>query len=81
MPRQELEHLIRAAAGTVNTRDIIVIGSQAILGSHPDASAELTQSIEASAGSLHQISSATEFATHRAWTRSRRSLLRAGSTK
>ncbi len=33
MKRAELEHVIRAAAATVNQRDIVVIGSQAILGS------------------------------------------------
>jgi hypothetical protein len=33
MTRQQLEHIIRAAAGTADVRDIVVIGSQAILGS------------------------------------------------
>jgi hypothetical protein len=47
MTRQQLEHVIRAAAATVNTRDIVVIGSQAILGSVPDAPAELTVSLDA----------------------------------
>jgi hypothetical protein len=47
MTRQQLEHIIRAAAATTDVRDIVVIGSQAILGSFPDAPAELTQSIEA----------------------------------
>ena len=47
MTRAQLEHIIRAAAGTANVRDIVVIGSQAILGSFPDAPSELTQSIEA----------------------------------
>ncbi|HSU66475.1 MAG TPA: DUF6036 family nucleotidyltransferase [Tepidisphaeraceae bacterium] len=47
MTRQELEHIIRAAAGTANTREVVVIGSQAILGSHPDAPKELTESMEA----------------------------------
>jgi hypothetical protein len=37
MTRAELEHIIRAAAGNVNARDIVVIGSQSILGSYPDA--------------------------------------------
>jgi hypothetical protein len=45
--RQQLEHIIRAAAGTVDVRDIVVIGSQAILGTYPDAPGELTESMEA----------------------------------
>jgi hypothetical protein len=45
--RQQLEYIIRAAAGTVDVRDIVVIGSQAILGTYPDAPAELTESTEA----------------------------------
>ena len=32
MNRAQLEHIIRAAAGNADTNDIIVIGSQAILG-------------------------------------------------
>lgn len=47
MTRLELEHIIRAAAGTANVRDIVVIGSQAILATFPDAPAELTVSKEA----------------------------------
>ena len=37
--------MIRAAASTV--RDVVVIGSQAILGSLPDAARDLTESFEA----------------------------------
>ncbi len=47
MKRHELEHVIRAAAGNANVRDIVVVGSQAILGTYPDAPDELTKSIEA----------------------------------
>lgn len=47
MTRQDLEHVIRAAAGNANTRDIVVIGSQAILGTYPDAPPELLKSMEA----------------------------------
>lgn len=47
MTRQQLEHIIRAAASTADVRDIVVIGSQAILGTFPDAPAELTESVEA----------------------------------
>ena len=38
---------IRAAASTSNVRNIVVIGSQAILAAFPDAPAELTRSMEA----------------------------------
>lgn len=37
MRRQDLEHIIRAAADVTGDREIVVIGSQAILGQHPDA--------------------------------------------
>ena len=47
MMRHQLEHIIRAAAGNADVSDIVVIGSQSILGSHPDAPAELTVSMEA----------------------------------
>ena len=47
MTRQQLEHIIRAAAGTADVRDIVVIGSQAVLATCPDAPAELTESMEA----------------------------------
>lgn len=35
MRRDQFEHLIRAAGGVLNENEIIVVGSQAILGSHP----------------------------------------------
>jgi hypothetical protein len=47
MTRVDLEHIIRAAAEIANDEDIVVIGSQAILGSFPDAPAELLVSTEA----------------------------------
>lgn len=47
MRRSELEHLIRAAAAITDQNEIMVIGSQSILGSVPDAPAELLQSMEA----------------------------------
>lgn len=47
MTRQELEHIIRAAAGTAGVRDIVVIGSQAILGTYRNAPLSLTKSMEA----------------------------------
>ena len=46
MNRYQLEHVIRAAEGNADVRDIVVIGSQAILGTFPDAPAELLQSMD-----------------------------------
>jgi hypothetical protein len=53
MNRYQLEHVIRAAAGNADVRDIVVIGSQAILGTFPDAPAELLPSMEADVSSWH----------------------------
>ena len=47
MTRDQLEHIIRAAGAIANTQDLVVIGSQAILGQFPDAPAELLVSDEA----------------------------------
>ncbi|HSF16231.1 MAG TPA: hypothetical protein VLK65_11830 [Vicinamibacteria bacterium] len=47
MRRQDLEHIIRAAAEIAKDTEIVVIGSQAILGSFPDAPDELLVSVEA----------------------------------
>ncbi|MGH9322457.1 MAG: DUF6036 family nucleotidyltransferase [Vicinamibacteria bacterium] len=47
MKRQELEHIIRAAAEIADDSEIIVIGSQAILGTFPEAPPELLVSTEA----------------------------------
>jgi hypothetical protein len=47
MRRAELEHVIRAAADVAGDSDIVVVGSQAILGQFPDAPASLCVSREA----------------------------------
>ena len=47
MQRPQLEHVIRAAAAITGAADIVVIGSQALLGQFPDAPADLLVSIEA----------------------------------
>lgn len=47
MQRPQLEHIIRAAAGITGATEIVVIGSQAVLGQFPHAPAELLVSIEA----------------------------------
>jgi len=45
--RADLEHIIRAAGSIADAQRLLIIGSQAILGSYPDAPAELTVSAEA----------------------------------
>lgn len=47
MKRSELEHVIRAAGSIANDSEIVVIGSQSILGQFPDAPATLLVSAEA----------------------------------
>lgn len=47
MKRSELEHIIRAAATIADDDEIIVIGSQSVLGQFPVAPAELLVSNEA----------------------------------
>ena len=47
MNRAQLEHLVRAASIIAEDEEIVVVGSQAILGQFPDAPAELRVSIEA----------------------------------
>ena len=53
MTRPELEHLIRAAADIANDEDIVVIGSQSILGQFPHAPASMRVSAEADLYPLH----------------------------
>jgi hypothetical protein len=45
--RAQLEHVIRASAMISEDDEIIVIGSQAVLGQFPDAPAEILVSVEA----------------------------------
>lgn len=47
MQRHELEHIIRAAAGITGASELVIIGSQAVLGQFPSAPAALLDSIEA----------------------------------
>ena len=47
MKRTDLEHIIRAAGNIADTQQLVIIGSQAILGSYPEAPVELTVSAEA----------------------------------
>jgi hypothetical protein len=43
---EQLRHILRAAAAVTGERVFVVIGSQAILGSHPDAPRSLRKSVE-----------------------------------
>lgn len=47
MKRRELEHLIRAACQIADDDELVIIGSQSILGAAPDAPASLLVSNEA----------------------------------
>lgn len=47
MKRTDLEHIIRAAGSIAGDNEIIVVGSQAILGQYPDAPESLLRSMEA----------------------------------
>ncbi len=47
MTRANLEHIIRAAATIADDGDILVVGSQSILGQFPDADPRLLVSMEA----------------------------------
>ena len=54
MRRKDLEHLIRAAAAITDQYEIMVVGSQSILGAVPNAPDLLLQSMEADFYPLHR---------------------------
>ena len=47
MRRADLEHVVAAAAQIVGEHEFVIVGSQAILGSYPDAPPSLLRSQEA----------------------------------
>lgn len=47
MNRKQLEHLVRASGSISGCREVVIIGSQALLGAFPNAPAELLTSMEA----------------------------------
>ncbi|MDB4913695.1 MAG: hypothetical protein JWM95_1339 [Gemmatimonadetes bacterium] len=55
MTREELEHAIRAACDLADDTEVIVFGSQAILGQFPDAPTALRQSAEADIAPKHAV--------------------------
>ena len=52
MHRQQLEHIIRAAAGITGSSEFVIVGSQSVLGQFPMAPDELLISVEADVFSL-----------------------------
>jgi hypothetical protein len=54
MQRSDLEHLIRAAGAIADDTEIVVIGSQSILGQFPNAPTKLLASAEADLFPLHR---------------------------
>jgi hypothetical protein len=58
MKREQLEHIIRAAGAVSGERDLVVIGSQALLAAFPDAHAGLLVSMEADLYPLNDPSKA-----------------------
>ena len=55
MTRSELEHIIRAAGAIADDTDIVVIGSQSVLGQFPNAPTALLASMEADVYPLHAV--------------------------
>jgi hypothetical protein len=53
MRREEFEHVIAAAANVTGRDEFVVIGSQAILGTHPAAPETMLRSLEADVFPLH----------------------------
>ena len=47
MKREQLDHLVAAASAIVGDDEIVVVGSQAVLGEFPDAPEALLVSMEA----------------------------------
>lgn len=67
MNREQLEHLLRASADVLRDKgaagagnELVIIGSQSILGQFPNAPPELTRSMEADIYPLHQPALADE---------------------
>jgi hypothetical protein len=58
MQRHQLEHIIRAASGITGARELVVVGSQAVLGQFPQAPGELLVSIEVDVFSLRSAADA-----------------------
>lgn len=64
MRRQDLEHIIRASSAITNEYELVIIGSQSILGTDPNPPAELTVSAEADIYPLHRPELAHDIDVH-----------------
>ena len=53
MKREDLEHIIRAAAEVTGEREFVIVGSQAVLGQFPDPPSVLLVSMEADIHPIH----------------------------
>jgi len=53
MKRSHLEHILRASGAITDEQEIVIFGSQAILGKYPCPPEELCRSIEADAFPIH----------------------------
>jgi hypothetical protein len=60
MNSEHLRHILRAAAAVTGEKVFIVIGSQSILGSHPDAPRSLRKSVEGDTYPKHHPEKAIE---------------------
>lgn len=60
MNAEQLRHILRAAAAVTGEKVFVVIGSQAILGTHPDAPRSLRRSIEGDTYPKHHPEKAIE---------------------
>lgn len=54
MRRSELEHILRPVAAITNEYEIVVVGSQSLLGAVPEPYALLVESMEADVYPLHR---------------------------
>ncbi len=54
MKRQDLEHLIRVSSDITKEYELVIVGSQAILGTDPNPPEALTVSVEADIYPLHR---------------------------
>ncbi|MEX2496421.1 MAG: DUF6036 family nucleotidyltransferase [Woeseia sp.] len=54
MTRDQLEHAIRAACDVAEDTELVIFGSQAILGEHPEAPPDLRASIEVDVQPIHR---------------------------
>ena len=52
MNRIQLEHIVRASSAITLEREFVVVGSQSVLGAHPEAPEELLRSMDLDLGAF-----------------------------